>query len=135
MSEEGRSLESIGASLIASVDGLRIAVASLVARAEKSERRIAGIVFAVVLDLIFTGCFAGLYWQQSKTSVELADTRIQVLCPMYATFLGAYNPNSRAPGTDRQTYEGVFAQLRGSYEHLQCTTPLVPRPTPPPPGN
>jgi hypothetical protein len=128
--DSGRSLESIGADLVAGVDGLRVAIAALVARAERSEKRIAGIVFAIILDLIFTAGFALLYYNQSRTAAELADTRSEVLCPLYSAFLGSYNPSTRAPGLDRATYEQIFGQFRASYDHLGCTTPLVPKPTP-----
>lgn len=127
------SLGAIGRALSASVDSLTHAVDGLIERAGKSERRARGIAVAVVLDLLFTGAFALLYYNQQHTANELADTRSQVLCPMYATFLGSYNPTSRAAGEDRATYENVFAQLRDAYTHLACTTPLVPRPTSTPP--
>lgn len=118
------------APLVQSVEGLRLAVESLVKRAEKSERRIAGIVIAICIDLIFTGGFAALYYQQERTASELADTRAGVLCPQYSVFLGGYNPSTRAPGPDRDTYEQIYAQFRASYAHLDCQTPLVPKPTP-----
>jgi hypothetical protein len=118
------------APLVEAVEGLRDAVESLVLRAERSEKRIAGIVIAIVIDLIFTGGFALLYYNQSRTEAQLADTRYEVLCPLFASWLGTYNPVTRAPGLDRATYENVFGQMRSQYEHLQCTTPLVPKPTP-----
>lgn len=114
--------------LIESVTRLRQAVESLVTRAEKSEKRIAGIIAAVAIDLVFTAGFAFLYWQGSTTQEQLNGTRVQVLCPLYSVLLGAYNPSSRAPGLSRQTYENVFAQLRASYAYLECQTPLVPGP-------
>ena len=141
MSEDNnRHLSEVGTSLIAAVDGLRNAISALVKRADRSEKRIVGIVFAIVLDLIFTASFALLYYQQSRTAIELADTRATVLCPLYSTLLGSYNPTSRAPGKDRADYENIFTQMRDSYQHLDCTSPLVPKPTPTktpakPPGN
>jgi hypothetical protein len=116
-------------------------VDALVKRAERSERRIFGIVLAVVLDLSLTVGLLFLWHSQTETTAALDDTKSQVLCPMYSSFLGSYNPNSRAPGADRSTYENIFAQLRSSYQYLGCTTPLVPKPTPtttptqPPPSN
>jgi hypothetical protein len=82
------------------------------------------------VDLVFTAGFIFLFYNQNRTADALDDTRGEVLCPLYASFLGAYNPNSRAPGTDRATYESVFAQMRAGYVHLNCTTPFVPKPTP-----
>jgi len=97
---------------------------------------IASIVVTIIVDLIFTGGFVFLFYNQNRTADALDDTRNQVLCPLFAGWLGTYNPNSRAPGHDRDTYEDVFAQMRGTYQHLACTTPLVPKPTPttPPPA-
>jgi hypothetical protein len=118
------------APLVQSVEGLRTAVESLVKRAEKSERRIAGIVIAICIDLVFTGGFATLYYQQERTASELADTKAEVLCPLYSSWLGTYNPGTRSVGLDRETYEDVFGQMRAQYTHLACTTPLVPKPTP-----
>lgn len=119
--------------LIESINGLRTAVENLIGRAEKAEKRIVGIVIAVSIDLIFTGGFALLYYNQSQTADNLAETRQEVLCPMFATFLGSYNPNTRSPGVDRATYENVFAQLQNQYDHLHCTTPFVPKPAIPAP--
>lgn len=106
---------------------------ALVTRAEKSERRIFGIVLAVILDLSLTVGLLFLWHSQTQTTAALDDTKSQVLCPLYSAFLGSYNPNTRAPGLDRQTYEQIFSQFRSSYQHLSCTTPLVPKPTTPAP--
>jgi hypothetical protein len=134
-----RELLAVATSLTEVVNGLRASVDALVTRAEKSERRIFGIVLAVILDLSLTVGLLFLWHSQAQTSNALDDTKSQVLCPLYSAFLGSYNPNTRAPGLDRQTYENIFAQFRTSYQHLGCTTPLVPKPTPttqpPPPSN
>ena len=121
--------------LVASVDGLRRAVESVVDRADKAERRVSGITFAIIADVLLTFAFAGLYFYADHTANALDDTRSQVLCPMYAAWLGSFNPVSRAAGQDRATYEDVFSQMRDAYQHLACHTALVPRPTtaPPPP--
>jgi hypothetical protein len=116
--------------LIEAVENLRTAIEGLEARADRAQRRVVGIVVAIVIDLVFTAGFALLYYSQEQTAAQLADTRAEVLCPLYSAFLGSYNPNTRSPGIDRQTYEDIFAQFRNSYAHLQCTTPLVPKPTP-----
>lgn len=131
--EPSSSLGATGRALSAAVNGLTKAVDNLIERATKSEKRTRGIAVAVILDLLFTAAFALLYYNQHRTEVELTDTRSQVLCPLYSVFLGSYNPNTRAPGVDRQTYEQIFSQFRDSYNHLQCTTPLVPKPTTPAP--
>lgn len=141
MSESGsnRELLAVATSLTEVVNGLRASVDALVVRAEKSERRIFGIVLAVILDLSLTVGLLFLWHSQTQTSDALDDTRNQVLCPLYGAWLGTYNPNSRSVGRDRQTYEDVFSLMRDQYQHLSCTTPLVPKPAPttsqPPPSN
>lgn len=137
--DSNRELLTAATSLTLVVDGLRVSVDALVKRAEKSERRIFGIVLAVVLDLSLTVGLLFLWHSQTQTSAALDDTRNQVLCPLYGAWLGTYNPTSRRPGQDRDTYEDVFSLMRDQYQHLSCTTPLVPKPTPttspPPPTN
>lgn len=129
--DSGReSLVAVAATLTVTVDGLRESVDSLVKRAQRSERVVASVVVTVIVDLLFTVGLLFLWHSQTQTSEALDDTRSQVLCPLYAVFLGAYNPDSRAPGLDRQKYEDVFTTIRRSYVYLQCTTPLVPKPTP-----
>lgn len=118
------------APLVEAIGSLRKAVEGLEARADRAQRRVVGIVVAIVIDLLFTGGFAVLYISQEQTAAQVADTRNEVLCPLYASWLGTYNPITRSPGLDRATYENVFGQMRSQYEHLQCTTPLVPKPTP-----
>lgn len=130
MTDDGsRELLTLAASLTAAVDGLRESIESLLKRTRRSEKVIASIVVTIIVDLVFTAGFIFLFYNQNRTADALDDTRSSVLCPMYSAFLGAYNPNSRAPGADRDTYEGIFAQLRTSYVHLNCTTPFVPKPT------
>lgn len=137
-SDSNRELLAVATSLTEVVNGLRDSVAALVTRAEKSERRTFGIVLAVILDVSLTVGLLFLWNSQAQTSAALDDTRAEVLCPLYSAFLGSYNPITRAPGVDRQTYEQIFSQFRASYTHLACTTPLVPKPTPttqqPPPS-
>jgi hypothetical protein len=116
--------------LIEAVGALRVAIEGLEARADRARRNITGIVIAVIIDVIFTACITIVYIGQEQTAAQVADTRNEILCPLYASWLGTYNPTTRAPGLDRATYENVFGQMRGQYEHLACTTPLVPKPTP-----
>jgi hypothetical protein len=137
--DSNRELLTAATSLALVVEGLRVSVDALVRRAEKSERRIFGIVLAVVLDLSLTVGLLFLWHSQTETSAAVDDTRNEILCPLYASWLGTYNPNSRAVGHDRQTYEDVFSLMRDQYTHLACTTPLVPKPAPttpqPPPSH
>jgi hypothetical protein len=116
--------------LIEAIGALRVAIEGLEARADRARRNITGIVIAVIIDVIFTACITIVYIGQEQTAAQVADTRNEILCPLYASWLGTYNPNTRAPGLDRATYENVFGQMRVQYQHLSCTTPLVPKPTP-----
>lgn len=131
MTDDGsRELLTLAASLTAAVDGLRESIESLLKRTRRSEKVIASIIVTIIVDVIFTGGFIFLFYNQNRTADALDDTRNQVLCPLYASWLGTYNPNSRSPGPDRDTYIDVFSQMRTQYQHLSCTTPLVPKPTP-----
>jgi hypothetical protein len=125
-----RGAAAVVTPLIEAISSLRDAVEGLEARADRAQKRVVGIVIAIVIDLLFTGGFAVLYVSQENTAAQVADTRNEVLCPLYGAWLGTYNPVTRAPGLDRATYENVFGQMRQQYEHLACTTPLVPKPTP-----
>lgn len=125
------------APLVEAVGALRTAIEGLEVRADRARKNITGIVIAVVIDLIFTAGITIVYIgqeqtaaSQAQTAASLADTRGEVLCPLYSVFLGSYNPATRAPGVDREAYESIYAQFRASYQHLNCTTPLVPKPTP-----
>lgn len=118
------------APLVEAVGALRSAIEGLEVRADRARKNITGIVIAVIIDVIFTACITIVYIGQEQTAASLADTRGEVLCPLYSVFLGSYNPGTRAPGVDREAYESIYAQFRASYQHLNCTTPLVPKPTP-----
>lgn len=135
---QSRGAATVVAPLIEAISALRVAIEGLEARADRARKNITGIVVAVVIDLIFTVCITVVYLNQEQTAAQVADTRNEVLCPLYAGWLGTYNPVSRASGHDRDTYENVFELMRVQYQHLQCTTPLVPKPAPttvsPPPS-
>lgn len=125
-----RGAAAVVAPLIEAIEGLRKAIEGLEARADRARKNITGIVIAVVIDLAFTACITLVYLNQEQTAAQVADTRNEVLCPLYSSWLGTYNPVSRSPGVDRETYENVFGQMRAQYAHLECTTPLVPKPAP-----
>ena len=104
---------------------------------------IAAAAFAVVLSALMavgylkqvetSGRLTTLIEAQARTTDRLEKLiaqqdliRNQVLCPMFRVFLGSYQPESRAPGPDRDKYEQAFAEMRSQYAVLQCTGDLVP---------
>jgi hypothetical protein len=124
------NLPAVAAKLITTIDGLTAAINDLLRRTARSERFIAFTVAGLVLDLGLTIVAGFLMYSQYSTNATLEDTRGEVLCPLYSVFLGSYNPSTRSPGTDRKTYEDTFQVIRDGYQHLGCTSPLVPPATP-----
>lgn len=131
-----RELAKSAAELTTSVKTLTEAVEKLMGRTERSERAILLTVVTLIIDVVLTiGVGLSFYAQFATNSkVEQAIrqqeiTTTQVLCPLYAVFLGSYNPQSRASGSDRDIYEQNFVVIRDGYKTLQCSTPIVPPPT------
>lgn len=133
MTDDRRALASTAAALAASVARLRETIDELLARAERSERAITitRLMLAVVVVLIVI--VGGILRAQFVTNARLeqanareAQTRQEVLCPMFGLFLGSYAPQSRAAGHDRDKYEQAFGQVRDLYIKLECTNPVVP---------
>lgn len=128
-----RELAQSAAELTKSVKLLTDAVSKLMARTERSERAILLTIVTLVIDVVLTVVVGASIWGQFATNTKVDAalrqqeiTTNQVLCPLYAVFIGSYNPESRAPGTDRETYESNFQVIREGYEILRCTTPIVP---------
>lgn len=134
--QDPADLPAVAAKLIETIAELTEAIQDLLRRTARSETHIR-VMWGVVGVVVFlAGGMSALFYQQSQTNARLDDTRSGVLCPLYSVFLGSYNPSTRAPGTDRDTYEATFAVIRDGYKDLGCTTPLVPpatsRSNPPP---
>jgi hypothetical protein len=120
------NLPAVAKELIITIAGLTSAIQDLLRRTTRSERLIAFTVMGLILDLCLTIVAGFLVYSQYSTNAALDDTRSEVLCPLYSVFLGSYNPNTRAAGQDRKTYEDTFQVIRAGYAHLGCTSPLVP---------
>lgn len=134
--QDPNDLPAVAARLITTIEGLTESIKDLLERTARSEEEIARskqqtrwqwVVIAAIAVLF---AVAGLtVYQQAQTNSRLDDTRAEVLCPLWSVFLGSYNPSTRAPGQDRETYEATFAVIRDGYNRLGCTTPFVPPPT------
>jgi predicted RND superfamily exporter protein len=103
------------------VRGLRLAVEQMEPRIKRAERvsirtaMAATIVLLLAIAVGFVG-YRGI----------LTDQRIDGLCPILALVVGSADPESRAPGTDRDQYVVALNVMRQAYSDLGCTTPFVP---------
>lgn len=103
-------------------------------------------VGGLVLDLVLSVLLSIGYFRQAEASLQQAETtrqqqeivaqqestRSDVLCPLFAIFLGAYDPTSRAEGYARDSYEDAYRIMRDVYgKVLHCTQPPVPPRTKP----
>lgn len=120
------TLAARAAALAGSVTELRGAVEWLDRRANRSRRVLAIAVAGLVLDLVLSVAVGFALLAQVETSKRQDVVQSEVLCPLYAIFIGSYRPESRTEGPDRQKYEEAFTVIRGSYAKLGCTGPPVP---------
>jgi hypothetical protein len=107
---------------------LRLAVTQLKPRVERAERvsiRTA-IASVIILILVVAVGFVGYRGLVTEQQVSFANARIDGICPVLALVVGGADPNSRAPGPDRDAYVQALQVMRKSYDDLNCTTPLVP---------
>lgn len=103
-------------------------------------------VGGLILDLILSVLLGIGYFRQAEANLRQAETtrqqqeivaqqettRSDVLCPLFAIFLGAYDPTSRAEGYARDSYEDTYRIMRDVYgKVLHCTQPPVPPRTKP----
>jgi hypothetical protein len=102
------------AALNASIDGLH-------RRTARSERVIALTIIGLCLDLALTLIAAFLVWTQFDTT-----SRVDAVCPLYAVIIGSYNPDTRAAGEARDSYNQAFDIMRDGYARLKCRNPIVP---------
>lgn len=111
------------------VSRLRLAVTQLKPRVERAERvsiRTA-IASVIILVLVVAVGFVGYRGIVTEQSAAYANTRLDGLCPILALVVGGADPNTRAPGPDREAYiENVRVMLQ-AYRDLGCTSPLVPK--------
>lgn len=116
------------------VSGLAMSVDHLDRRTKRSERVLQMTVFGLALDFVLSllVAFALLNANQAVRQGEV--TRSEVLCPLYARFLGNYAPETRNPGPDRDNYIENFHVIQQGYGILHCTNePVAPANTVPAP--
>jgi len=112
---------------------LALSVDQLDRRTTRSERVTAGVVFGLLLDLVLSIAVAFVLSNLFQTNDRLeaaiereAQTRQEVLCPLYGLIVGAYNPTSRPEGPQRDEYVRNFQVIMDSYPKLSCATVVVP---------
>jgi len=132
--EEARVALAIQAQALADTVGvLAEAVDKLNTRTNKTERTTIWVALGLAVDLVLSVAVAVLVSSQISVAsdVQLAvaresATRQDALCPLYGLLLGSYNPSSRAEGAARDQYNEAFQVMRGAYNSLDCTNPVVP---------
>ena len=140
--EDPADLPAVAARLITTIDELTKSIHELLERTAKSEKQTRWQWVAIVAIALLFAVQGFSTYQQVQTNKAVIEasksagaTRSE-LCSLYSVFLGSYNPSTRAPGTDRDTYELTYKTFREGYNRLECTTPYVPPATPrssPPP--
>lgn len=106
-------------------------------RRERLVLRVA--VGGLILDLVLSVLVGVGYLRQAQTSKQQGEivaqqenTRSDVLCPLFAIFIGAYDPTSRTEGYAREAYEETYRKLRKiNNEVLRCNEAPVPPRTKP----
>jgi hypothetical protein len=95
-------------------------------RSDKDRRRFITALIALAMLAGFLGVEAVRLEQAIRAQNQL---RGEVLCPLYGIFLGAYDPASRDNNPDpqaREKYEDAYQKIRGGWQVMQCTDPVVP---------
>lgn len=106
--------------------------AELTKQFNKHKGWIGATVAGLVLDLLLSVIIFLFYNQQADITDRL-EISVREQCAFNSIILSSYRPESRPPGQLREEYEAAFAQMRRSYEILQCTDPIIPPGTYPPP--
>jgi hypothetical protein len=66
-------------------------------------------------------------WTAENTARAVESQRSELWCPVFARVVGAYNPDSRPEGPQREEYIRNHKLMEnGFYNVLRCSTPLVP---------
>jgi len=115
------------------VNALALAAEQIERRTTRSERVTTGVVVGLLLDLVLSIAVAVVLAQLFATNHRLEDaiereaqTRQEVLCPLYGLIVGAYNPESRPPGPARDEYLRSTKVILDSYPKLNCANPVTP---------
>lgn len=114
LTEQAAELKNEVAALTAAVKRFEVRVK----RAERVSMRTA-IAATIVLFLVLS---VGLVAYRGTVT----DRRIDGLCPILALVVGSADPDTRAPGPDRDQYVQALGVMRQAYADLGCTTPFVP---------
>lgn len=102
-------------------------------RADRTDRDKRWLVVGLLLVVGLVGLVAFVAFRAENTgreanrlALQQEQLRAEVLCPLYGIFLGAYNPDSRAPGPDRDKYIDAYGKIRRGWSVMECTDPIVP---------
>lgn len=122
-----RVLADAAATLANEVSVLALSVVQLGRRTDRQQRHLNVTVLCLVLDVILTAAMGWAYHVQSGTLDLIESTRFDAVCPILATMLGGYDPNTRPAGSARQAYEDAYGNMRVVFNDiLHCHTKLVP---------
>lgn len=121
-------LTAQAAELKQEVAALRAALTRFEPRIERAERvsTRTAIAATIVLVLVMAVGFVGYRYILLDNEVGLTNQRVDGLCPILALVVGGADPNTRAPGPDRDQYIQSVEVMRKAYSDLGCTTPFVP---------
>lgn len=107
---------------------LRLSVEQFEPRVSRAERVSTRTAMAVTIIAILVLAVGFVAYRGIVTDQRLAFTnqRVDGLCPILALVVGGADPNTRAPGPDRDQYIRALEVMRKAYADLGCTTPFVP---------
>lgn len=133
MMEALNSLAEQAKTLRDAVSALALSVEHLDRRTTRSEKITAAVVLILLIVLILAVAVGIVLAQQFATNNRLeasiqreAQTRQEVLCPLYGLIVGTYNPESRPPGKARDEYVRSAKVILDSYPRLDCANPVTP---------
>lgn len=117
------SLADMGRSLSAKLGELTKAVAALTAglATHKRKTQIKTRFLAALLAVDFALSILVTYglWVQYQT-------RVASLCPLYSVIVGAYAPETRKAGAERDAYVSGYQVINQAYDNLGCPLPPLP---------
>lgn len=98
-------------------------------RVKSNERKANLIRLLLVFDMLIT---IGGFWL--GYTLVATNARLDAMCPAYAFIIGTWAPQSRAAGTDRDTYNQAFVDMRTKFASFECGPkyPVVPGAAHPP---
>lgn len=121
MTKPAPELSSSVADLKEEVHRLRLAVEQFEPRVSRAERVSTRTAFAAAIIAVLVIAVGFVAYRGIVT-----DQRVDGLCPILALVVGGADPETRAPGPDRDQYVQALDVMRKAYSDLGCTTPLVP---------